>query len=603
MITVITPCKNIISDGRETFFRKMIETLYSQTYKDFEHIVVDGGSKDGSIELLEQFRKDGKINILISEEDHNVHEAMNKGIRLAKGEFIHVMNSDNYFTDDNFFADSLQKIIELNVDYTHGDRSIVSRKDGSVISIKKGDERVAFFRMPFRFQTMLIRKSVYDEIGPFDERFYIAGDYKFMLKILLSGKRGFYFDKVFICSLDGGITKDRQKCIDEVSEVIYEIYGKESSLTLDECKQIYLRNITDALLAKILANVKNERIKESLIYCHDKTQYDNIPEQNFSRGLFQVDIPEFGEPVRGKVRDNWIIETKGSKTRVMITTDRQSCFVRFVGTIPGKGQISNLISEYWFNKTKDIVPNNMIAVPHPNVLVARQAKATLPVEVVLRRYMARGITPTSIYYNYVQLGRREIYGIKFPDGLKADQEFPMGTILTPTTKAKDGYDKELTDTAACNLVDEQLGVGVWEKTKKVALELFDRAYFDCLSKGLILADTKLEFGLDAEGKLMLIDEAFTPECSRYWFVKTHEERLGGGDPKDIDKDVLVRWLSERNFKGEGTVPVIDREIITKLLEAYSIPYKIITGKELSASTSNSEEVAKVVVDYFKNIKV
>ena len=248
----------------------MIETLYSQTYKDFEHIVIDGGSKDGSMDLLEKFHKEGRINILISEDDKNVYEAMNKGLKSAKGEFVHIMNSDDYFTDNDFFTDSLLEFEKRGVDYTHGNRRIISRKDGSFVSIKKGDERTAFFRMPFRFQTMLIRKSIYDEIGPFDEKYHIASDYKFMIKMLLAGKRGYYFDKVFICSLDGGISGDRRGCIGEVSRVLYECYGKRYDLTLGECKKIYTQNISKALFTKILTNVKDERIKGSLVYCYEQ---------------------------------------------------------------------------------------------------------------------------------------------------------------------------------------------------------------------------------------------------------------------------------------------------------------------------------------------
>src|SRR5688572_6711105 len=114
----------------------------------------------------------------------------------------------------------------------------------------------------------------------------------------------------------------------------------------------------------------------------------NMPGENFSRGLFQVDIPELGEPFRGKVRDNWVIDRENSKIRLMITTDRQSVNSKLICTIPGKGKISNLISAYWFNLTKDVIPNHMLAVPHPNILIARQTKAIIPIEVVIRRYMA-----------------------------------------------------------------------------------------------------------------------------------------------------------------------------------------------------------------------
>ena len=182
-----------------------------------------------------------------------------------------------------------------------------------------------------------------------------------------------------------------------------------------------------------------------------------LPNSNFSKGISQVEIPELGTPFRGKVRENWVIENSQQKIRLMITTDRQSSFVSNICTIPGKGQISNLISAFWFEKTKHIIPNHLIAIPHPNVLIAKQAVTVIPIEVVLRRYMATGSTPTSVYYNYIEKGRRNIYGIEFPDGILPNQEFPMGTILTPTTKAVGGHDKELTELEAEKIVDDQLG--------------------------------------------------------------------------------------------------------------------------------------------------
>lgn len=184
-----------------------------------------------------------------------------------------------------------------------------------------------------------------------------------------------------------------------------------------------------------------------------------VPRENFSRGLLQVEIPELGIPIKGKVRDNWIVRKGNSEFRLMVTTDRQSAYDRFICTVPGKGQVLNLLSAYWFELTSDIVPNHLVAVPHPNVLVARQAQATLPVEIVLRRYMAKSSTTTSLYHNYTDRGRREIYGIEFPEGLQPNQELPMGTILTPTTKAEAGHDQELTDTQACDIVDGKLGDG------------------------------------------------------------------------------------------------------------------------------------------------
>lgn len=331
-----------------------------------------------------------------------------------------------------------------------------------------------------------------------------------------------------------------------------------------------------------------------------KKQYKNMNTKNFSKGLYQIDIPELGNPIRGKVRDNWVIENGNLKIRVMITTDRQSAFVKNICTIPGKGQISNLISAFWFDLTKGIVPNHMIAVPHPNILIAKQAVAVVPVEVVLRRYMAKGSTPTSVYFNYIEKERREIYGIKFPDGILPNQEFPMGTILTPTTKAPDGHDKELTNNEAQIIVDNKFGVGVWTKIDTIAHAIFEKARTYCLERGIILVDTKFEFGIDESGNIMLIDEVLTPDGSRFWLESEYEESLKKQKTPKFDKDVLVRWLKEKGFDGKGEIPEIPPEVIDKMLFAYAEPYKLITGKELSSPVSDQVVIKEVVLKYIQN---
>ncbi len=274
MISIVTPCKNIISDGREAFFRKAMETLSAQTYTDFEHIMIDGGSEDGTKDLLDEYVKSKQIDILISEKDNGIYEAMNKGLRLAKGDYVYNMNTDDYFTTDQFFQRSIDAIEKYQVDFTHGDR-IIKKRDGGPDSIKRGDERVAFFRMPFRYQTMLIRKEVYDEFAPLNEKFKIASDYEFMLKMIMVDKKGYYFPEVFICSLDGGITKDRQKCIDEVTQVLFECYGEKYGLTLADCENIYRKNISSDLLAKVVSQVNDSRIVESIKYCYE---HENHPQ-------------------------------------------------------------------------------------------------------------------------------------------------------------------------------------------------------------------------------------------------------------------------------------------------------------------------------------
>lgn len=328
-----------------------------------------------------------------------------------------------------------------------------------------------------------------------------------------------------------------------------------------------------------------------------------VPPENFARGLLTVDIPELGVPKEsGKVRDNYIVEKDGEKFRIMITTDRTSAYDKLICTVPGKGQVLNLISAFWFGKTRDIVPNHMLSFPHPNVLIAHQAEATLPVELIFRRYMARSSTSTSVYHNYANLGRREIYGIKFPDGLEANQEFPMGTVSTPTTKAESGqHDIELTDEEAGDLVDKKLGSGMWAKAKAAGLALFEHGLDYHKQKGLIIADTKFEFGLDKNGELMLIDEVFTPDSSRFWLVNTYGQRFREGkNPDSFDKEILRRWLAENGFTGEGPVPIIPQEIIDQMADAYRVPYEMTTNRRLPKEPTDPHLIRQVVLGYFRS---
>lgn len=311
---------------------------------------------------------------------------------------------------------------------------------------------------------------------------------------------------------------------------------------------------------------------------------ERSPRENFSAGLLTIeDLPGFGPPTsRGKVRDIWVMEhSRYRQVRVMLTTGRTSAYDQLICTVPGKGQVLNLLSAFWFRRTRDLIPNHLLAVPYPNVMITRQAQEMLPVEVVLRRYMARSSTSTSVFHNYVEKGRREIYGIRFPDGLQPNQELPMGTILTPTTKATTGHDLELTDEQARGIVDLKLGEGTWARASEAALAVFDRAYDYHQKRGLILVDTKYEMGIDAGGQLMLIDEIHTPDSSRFWLAASYEQRMAKGEnPESSDKEILRRWLAERGFRGEGPVPEVDPAVIRQMSEAYQQPYRMITGQNL-----------------------
>jgi phosphoribosylaminoimidazole-succinocarboxamide synthase len=317
-----------------------------------------------------------------------------------------------------------------------------------------------------------------------------------------------------------------------------------------------------------------------------------------NKGLFQTNISELGNPIRGKVRDNWVLDK--DKLRLIITTDRQSIYGRYVGLVPEKGKISNLTSNYWFEKTKHIVKNHLIASPHPNITLAHNSKKRIPIEIVVRRFIAKGKSSTSIYENYFNKGRREIYGIKFPNGLKPNQELPMGTIITPTTKAEDGLDEELTDEEACKIVDSKLGKGVWQRIKEKSLRIFELARKDCLDKGLILADTKFEFGIDFEGNLMLIDEVLTPECSRYWLKETYKRKFENRESPDLSKEILSEWLMNKGFTEGGDEDIkLDLDITKKLMNVYFKQYEMITQQKLSDSNEDSKTIKKVALDLVK----
>jgi phosphoribosylaminoimidazole-succinocarboxamide synthase len=322
---------------------------------------------------------------------------------------------------------------------------------------------------------------------------------------------------------------------------------------------------------------------------------------NFSRGLATVELSGLGPKTSGKVRDMWEVEDK----IVIATTDRISAYDRSVGTIPGKGEVLNLLSAFWFEQTQDIIPNHALAVPHPNILIARKAQETLPVEVVLRKYMAKSSTSTSVFDNYMTQKRRNIYGIDFPEGLVANQEFPMGTIITPTTKADQGHDEELTSEQAKKIVDSRLGKGMWNKTRDAAMAIFERGTEVYAQSGLILADTKYEFGIDEKGELMLIDEVHTPDSSRLWLASSYAERFAEAEnPETFDKEILRRWLVEPKQKKkfrEGGLPIIPDSLIQKMVDAYRVPYEMVTHHPLPTSTTNSEEIQEKVQQALSNI--
>ena len=272
----------------------------------------------------------------------------------------------------------------------------------------------------------------------------------------------------------------------------------------------------------------------------------------------------------GKVRVSYQLE---DGNRLFVTTDRLSAFDRVIAGVPYKGQVLNELAAWWFAQTTDIVPNHVVSVPDPNVLIARNANP-LPVEVVVRGFIT-GVTSTSLWKQYAD-GARTIYGHQFPDGLRKNTALP-NALVTPTTKAENGgHDEPLTvaDVISRSLVPPQL----WGEAMEAALRLFQRGQQVAAGAGLILADTKYEFGLDDDGHLMLIDEMHTPDSSRYWVADTYEARLAAGDePESLDKEVVRRALLATGYRGEGSPPALPDEVWQATSARYIDAYERLTG--------------------------
>jgi phosphoribosylaminoimidazole-succinocarboxamide synthase len=287
--------------------------------------------------------------------------------------------------------------------------------------------------------------------------------------------------------------------------------------------------------------------------------------------LEDATIPGLPGHYRGKVRENYDLP---DGRRLLIATDRLSAFDRNIAAIPLKGQVLTQLARFWFDRTRALCPNHVIAYPDPNVLVCRRL-AIMPVEIVVRDYLA-GTTSTSLLSMY-QAGRREMYGHRLPDGLKPNQKLPQ-TIITPTTKAFDGgHDEPLTEA-------EILGRGLltaaqWRAVSDYAHALFAHGRAWARERGLILVDTKYEFGVDSDGGIVLADEIHTPDSSRYWFAASYAERVAAGArPDSFDKDFVRSWVVARCDPYKDAIPAIPREVVLEAARVYIEAFETITGE-------------------------
>ena len=286
--------------------------------------------------------------------------------------------------------------------------------------------------------------------------------------------------------------------------------------------------------------------------------------------IAEIDVPGLGDKIQGKVRDSYVLGDR----RVLVTSDRLSAFDVILTTVPFKGEVLNRMAAYWFNATKDIVENHIIDVPHPNIFVARQVEI-LPVEVIVRGYLTG-----SAWRDYS--AGKDVSGVALPQGMKKSQRFDT-PLLTPSTKAERGeHDMPIScaEIVSSGLVEKSL----WSEVERVAQELFAFGSKEAASRGLILVDTKYEFGLDEAGELMLIDEIHTPDSSRFWIKKTYSQRFKKGlEPENFDKEFMRLWFKEHGYTGEGNPPEMNKKIIKEIKKRYKDVYEKITGEKFSYS--------------------
>jgi phosphoribosylaminoimidazole-succinocarboxamide synthase len=295
------------------------------------------------------------------------------------------------------------------------------------------------------------------------------------------------------------------------------------------------------------------------------------------------------EPYRGKVRD---VYTLNEKLLGIVVTDRISAFDHIMKqAIPFKGQILNQLSEFGFEKVKDIVPNHLVVVPHPNITIAKKCDP-VPVEVVIRGYL------TGHAWRTYKSGKRVLCGVGLPSGMKEHERFPA-PILTPATKATEGHDEDISEN---EILDRKIvDVTLWNQIRTAAFKLFERGTEIAAKQGLILVDTKYEFGL-YDGELTLIDEVHTSDSSRYFYADGYEQRLREGKPqKQLSKEFLREWLMEHNFQGlDGQeLPDLPDTFRWSIYQRYAELFDTLTGSKFTPQIIKNfdQELTEVLQKY------
>lgn len=295
-----------------------------------------------------------------------------------------------------------------------------------------------------------------------------------------------------------------------------------------------------------------------------------------SRTIATTDFPQLGAKYTGKVRDCYIADGR----RHVVVTDRISAFDVVLGTIPFKGQVLNEIAQHWFSLTHDLVPNHVLSVPDPNVMVGVEC-VPLQLEFVMRAYLT-GTTKTSIWVHYEQ-GAREFCGFKLPEGMRKNQPL-SAPILTPSTKAaQGGHDESVSREVLFSrgIISEE----EFDRAASLCTRLFAFGQAEARRRGLILVDTKYEIGRRPDGSLCFIDEIHTPDSSRYWFADDYDARLERGEPpRALDKDFVRSSFVAQGYQGDGPPPPLTDEVRMEAARRYISLFEIVTGKPFIPNT-------------------
>lgn len=312
-----------------------------------------------------------------------------------------------------------------------------------------------------------------------------------------------------------------------------------------------------------------------------------IIEQHLNKTLRRTEFNDLGEQVQGKVRDNY----RQNGRRILITTDRISAFDHVLPqTIPFKGQVLNQTAAFFFEATEDLVPNHVLSVPDPNVTVAREC-TPIPIEFVVRGYLAGHA------WREYDHGARTLCGQDLPDGLRRSEQLPS-PILTPTTKAEEGHDQDVTREEAIASAD--IDPATYDQLADWSLQLFRRGSEMAAEQGLLLVDTKYEFGRTPDGDLVLIDEVHTPDSSRYFYQDGYRERLERGEPqRQLSKEFVREWLMDHGFQGKAgqEMPDLPDPFRVKVTKRYVELYEKVTGSSFDPDLHpNPEERIHAALD-------